>query len=209
VRKVVSARDLPKGEGMRVERGRREEALRQQEPLRRSRGFSMIELLIVVSIILIIAAIAIPSFLRSKMAANEASAANSLKQISTASVLYSAQYNLGYAPTLAELGPRTGPCPIVGPGCADLLDPVITGVSPLTATPEKSGYRFTYYVTPPNANYAVVATPLSPGGTGVSTFCIDSKNVYVVWKDTSGATTTATPAGCAPTWVPGGTIGPI
>ena len=208
MRKVVSARDLPKGEGMRVERGRREEALRQQEPLRRSRGFSMIELLIVVSIILIIAAIAIPSFLRSKMAANEASAANTLKQIGTASILYSSQYGV-YAPSLAELGPTGGPCPIVGPGCADLLDPVITGVDPPTATPEKSGYRFTYYATPPNASYAVVAKPISPGGTGVSTFCIDSKNVYVVWKDTSGLTTTATAAGCAPTWTIGGTVGPL
>ena len=38
------------------------------------RGFSLIELLIVVAIILIISAIAIPSFLHSKIAANEASA---------------------------------------------------------------------------------------------------------------------------------------
>src|SRR5579885_839972 len=38
------------------------------------KGFSLIELLIVVAIILIIAAIAIPNLLRSRMAANEASA---------------------------------------------------------------------------------------------------------------------------------------
>ena len=194
---------------MRVARGRAEEVLRQQGPLGRSRGFSMIELLIVVSIILIIAAIAIPSFLRSKMSANEASAASTLKQIGTANALYFSQYDRGYAPRLAELGPTGGSCPVVGPGCADMLDPVISGVSPPTATPEKSGYRFTYYATPPNSSYAVVGTPISPGGTGVSTFCIDSKNVYVVWKDTSGATTTATPAGCAPTWTIGGTVGPL
>jgi len=39
-----------------------------------SRGFSLIELLIVVAIILIIAAIAIPNLLRSRIAANQASA---------------------------------------------------------------------------------------------------------------------------------------
>src|ERR1700721_85184 len=38
------------------------------------KGFSLIELLIVVAIILVIAAIAIPNLLRSRMAANEASA---------------------------------------------------------------------------------------------------------------------------------------
>src|SRR3984893_15818210 len=40
----------------------------------KQKGFSLIELLIVVAIILIIAAIAIPNLLRTKMAANEASA---------------------------------------------------------------------------------------------------------------------------------------
>jgi prepilin-type N-terminal cleavage/methylation domain-containing protein len=50
------------------------------------RGFSLIELLIVVAIILIIAAIAIPSMLRSRLAANQAAAAANLRTISTASV---------------------------------------------------------------------------------------------------------------------------
>ncbi len=44
-----------------------------------NQGFSLIELLIVVAIILIIAAIAIPSLLRSRIAANQASAVGSLR----------------------------------------------------------------------------------------------------------------------------------
>ena len=44
-------------------------------------GFSLIELLIVVAIILIIAAIAIPNFLRSRMAANEAAAVENVRTI--------------------------------------------------------------------------------------------------------------------------------
>src|SRR2546425_6562439 len=71
-------------------------------------GFSLIELLIVVAIILIIAAIAIPSYLRSRLLANEASTAESLRAINTAEVTYSTTYGTGFAP-LANLG-GANPC---------------------------------------------------------------------------------------------------
>ena len=176
----------------------------------------MIELLIVVAIILIIAAIAIPNLLRSKIVANEASAVSSLKQVGTANVLYFTLYNRGYAGTLAQLGPPGGACATVSFACADQLDALLSGVEPLTTNPIKSGYTFTYYApnaapTPgaPNLTYAIVAVPVGPGTTGVSTFCMDGGNVYVIWRDTSGTAATATGAGCAPTWVPGGTIGSL
>jgi len=80
----------------------------------KQKGFSLIELLIVVAIILIIAAIAIPNLLRSKMAANEASAVASLRTLNTTLILYSTTYDT--LPTdLASLGPdaTTGTAPIL------------------------------------------------------------------------------------------------
>src|SRR5260370_26484420 len=60
----------------------------------KQKGFSLIELLIVVAIILIIEAIAIPNLIRSKMAANEASAVASIRTINTSEVVYSSTYNV-------------------------------------------------------------------------------------------------------------------
>src|SRR5208282_5625871 len=90
----------------------------------KQKGFSLIELLIVVAIILIIAAIAIPNLLRSKMAANEASAVASLRTLNTSVVSYSTTYGTD-PPNLASLGPATTPSSTA----ADLVDNLL-GVDP-------------------------------------------------------------------------------
>src|SRR5579862_5317136 len=61
------------------------------------KGFSLIELLIVVAIILVIAAIAIPNFLRSRVAANQTSAVASLHTLSIAQMTYASTYGVGYS----------------------------------------------------------------------------------------------------------------
>jgi len=136
----------------------------------RQEGFSLIELLIVVAIILIIAAIAIPNLLRSKMAANEASAVGSLRAINTACITYSTIYGTGYPAALANVGPGA---PATA-ATADLIDSVL-------AAGTKSGYVFTYTagaaVGGTINTYTLTAVPANIGTTGQRQFFTDQSGV--------------------------------
>src|SRR5260370_6278967 len=115
----------------------------------KQKGFSLIELLIVVAIILIIAAIAIPNLIRSKMAANEASAVATLRTLNTAEVVYSSTYNVAntFAASLSAMGDggTAGQCTAgFAPNstAACLIDTAIEKAT--TAANAKSGYVLSY-----------------------------------------------------------------
>ena len=149
------------------------------------KGFSLIELLIVVAIILIIAAIAIPNLLRSRMAANEASAVGSLRTINTASVTYSTTYGIGYPANLTNLSPASSATST----SADLIDSVLAGGT-------KSGYTFTYTgataVSGSVNSYTLTAVPVTRGTTGQRTFFTDQSGV-IRFDATGTADVTSTP----------------
>jgi type IV pilus assembly protein PilA len=149
----------------------------------RSQGFSLIELLIVVAIILIIAAIAIPNFLRSRVAANQASAIGSLRTLSTAEFTYASTYDLGYSATLGYLGPPSSGVP-ADESQAGIIDSVLSGKSAGgagTMTSSKSGYQFTYSpgvtIGRRIESYTFNADPLSRGTTGTNSYFVDQTGV--------------------------------
>jgi prepilin-type N-terminal cleavage/methylation domain-containing protein len=141
------------------------------------KGFSLIELLIVVAIILIIAAIAIPNLLRSRMAANEASAVGSLRTIDTAEMTYSTTYpSIGYA-NLSSLGGAAPTC-ATATGATSTSACLVDDV--LANTAVKSGYGFSITNltgTGVIVTYSSTALPSVVGQSGQRAFCSDQSGV--------------------------------
>lgn len=154
------------------------------------KGFSLIELLIVVAIILIIAAIAIPNLLRSRMAANEASAVGSVRTLNTAQVTYSSTWGIGYAAALSNLG-GTNSCTATST-TACLIDPVLSAGA-------KSGYTFASVgnttVGGALQGFETNGTPATVGTTGTRAFCSDQSGV--IRYNTSGTAIGTAAGSCA------------
>ena len=150
---------------------------------RNAGGFSLIELLIVVAIILVIAAMAVPNFIRARIAADEASAASSVRRIAIAEIAYNAAYpTVGYSPDLPSLGgPATNCAPSSTSAC--MIDSVL-------ASGTKSGYELHAAGFSssggPNDSFIASSAPQLFNVTGVRDFCIVTDGVLRVQSGTSG-----------------------
>jgi type IV pilus assembly protein PilA len=133
--------------------------------MRTSKGFSLIELLIVVAIILVIAAIAVPSFLRSRIAANESAAVAALRTVNSAEITYNSAYpTVGFASTLGALGGTSCTPPSSAGAC--LIDTVL-------AAGQRSGYSFqlTNVSGTPASSYMAIGSPITYNYSGMHYYC--------------------------------------
>jgi prepilin-type N-terminal cleavage/methylation domain-containing protein len=139
------------------------------------RGFTLVEIMIVVAIIGILVAVGVPNFMRVRMDANEGTIRADLRAFSTANESYRAFLNPpSYSPDVNTL---------VNQSYIDSswLDPGT-----------KHGYGFVYAVADNSQTYAIEANPLTPGTTGVHSYCVDQSGVLV----RGAAAGLATPVGC-------------
>ncbi|HOE66307.1 MAG TPA: prepilin-type N-terminal cleavage/methylation domain-containing protein [Candidatus Hydrogenedentes bacterium] len=160
--------------------------------MRKHDGFTLIELMIVVTIIVIVAAVAIPNMVRSRMSANEASAAGAIRTISTSeSCFQSACFfdndadGRGDYGTLAQLA---------NPDGAGLTPPFIDQV---LGSGQRQGYVYAIAIVmgtaAANPAFACTATPQTSHLTGYRQYFVDETGVIRFTADGTPATAASRP----------------
>jgi type IV pilus assembly protein PilA len=156
-------------------------------------GFTLIELLIVMSIIIVIMLLAIPQVSRMTKNANQLSAVQTMRTITTAESGYNSTYPTnGYGCPLAVLGgdPHAG---APSAQASQLIDPT------LASTGQKSGYVFTVTCGSKSTvnnqdtydSVEITGVPRTIGKTGDNGYCDDQNGIIKI--DPAGGTNCTQP----------------
>jgi type IV pilus assembly protein PilA len=154
--------------------------------------------------VLAVAAVAIPNLLRSRMAANEASAVGSMRTVNVAEITYSVTYpNRSFSPDLGTLGPDPHNPKAESSDHAGLLDDTLGNESCTgDAWCTKSGYHFRVKAIcklHKCGEYVAVAAPINDN-TGVRSFCSTSDGI-IRYRTGPAPTVPVTVSECK-TWSP-------
>lgn len=135
-------------------------------------GVSLAELLAALALALALALLIWPKFVRSKLAANEAAAVGTMKEISQAELTYAATYPAsGFAEHIEQLGGREEGC-VPRPERACLLDASIADAPHVSR-----GYVFSAEGagTGSKTAFLSLAVPVKTGETGQLSFCTTNR----------------------------------